>query len=418
MKINTCGIITEYNPLHLGHHYQLHEAKSITDSERTVLIMSGNFVQRGEPAILNKYARATAALKSGVDLVIELPAYFATSSAEYFSHYAVKLLHEIGITTHLNYGSESGQIDGLKTIASILCDEPLGFKVLLNDLLKEGHSFPKSRAMALRIYNDHHNIFNPDILSLIETPNNILGIEYIKALIRLDSKIIPTTIKRIGSTYHDGNSEVAIPSATAIRKHLYESHPLEELKSKVPEASYDALTFAINNQQGPIFYNDIFDVLKYKLLSTPRELLSTYQDVTEGLENRIVDAAIVSYSYDELITNIVSKRYTRTKIARALLHIYLGHTKENFNSFFNAMDPYIRVLGFTPTGQKMLKEIKAHNEDLSLIVNVKQGYKHLNDLQKQCFSADLNASLLYNHIVSTKYGTNNKNDYQCPVIML
>lgn len=416
--MNTCGIITEYNPMHLGHAYQLNEGKSVTASERTVLVMSGNFVQRGEPAIINKYARAKAALKTGIDLVIELPAYFATSSAEYFSHHAVALLEACGVVTHMNYGSESGSLEGLQAIADILYKEPLGFKVLLNDLLAEGHSYPKAREMALLKYNDNHDIIDSQTIKMIQTPNNILGIEYLKALKRLDSTIQPTTIKRIGATYHDEDSHTEIPSATAIRRHIMEGKAIEDLESKMPSASYDALYEAATSQCGPVFYKDIYCSLKYKLLTTPKEELTRYMDVTEGLENRIHDVAMHTGSYDELLDGVVSKRYTRTKIARALLHIYLGHTKETFEKLHNDMSPYLRILGFTDSGKDILRDIKNTNEDLPVIVNVKQGYKQLDPLQRLCYEADLRSTLLYNHLIQIKYGISVKNDYQSPVIMV
>lgn len=416
--MNTCAIVTEYNPMHLGHIHQLNEAKSVTGSDRTLLVMSGNYVQRGEPALIDKYARTRAALQAGVDLVLELPTYFATSSAEFFAHHAIQILDATGIVTHLNYGSESGSIEGLEAIADILFQEPNAYRLLLNKALSQGHSFPKAREMALLQYNNHHKLFDAKTIELLKTPNNILGIEYIKALKRLDSNIQPTTIKRIGSTYHDDNSQVAIPSATAIRQHLYDGNALETLRAKLPQASYKALLDTRENHCGPIYCDDLFPQLKYRLLSTPKSDFSKYQDVTEGLDNRIYNIALHANNYRELLDGVVSKRYTKTKIARALLHLYLGHTKESFQRFHKDMNPYLRVLGFTASGQKMLKEIKLANEFLPIIVNVRQGYKLLDDLQRECFMADLNSSLLYNHLVHTKYKIPSKNDYQQQVIMV
>ncbi len=318
------------------------------------------------------------------------------------------ILNACGIITHLNYGSEHGDINELEAIADILYNEPLGYKVLLNDYLAEGHSYPKSREMALLKYNDNHKILNKETIKLIQTPNNILGIEYIKALKRLNSHIKPTTIKRIGSTYHDDNSQVAIPSATALRKHINDTGNIDSLSSKMPEPSYLELKNAIGNGNGPLLYEDLFQGLKYKILVTPKSQLKLYQDVTEGLENRIYESALCASNYDDLISKVTTKRYTRTKIARALLHIFLGHTKENFQTLNTNMKPYIRVLGFTATGQSILKEIKSYNEDLPIIVNVRQGYKLLDDIQRISFKADLDATLLYNHMIHSKFGTLNK----------
>lgn len=413
-----CGIITEYNPLHLGHAYQITESKKHTASDGIILIMSGNFVQRGEPAIIDKHARTLSALETGVDLVIELPTYFATSSAEFFSSMAINLLNATGVTTHLNFGSESGQIDPLISLANILYSEPIGFKVLLNRFLKEGESFPKAREMALFHYNKNHHVFDKNTLALIKKPNNILGIEYIKALKRLDSSIIPTTLKRIGAMYHDDNSKLTIPSATAIRHHLKEGHPINALKDKLPKASYHALCTSIDSAKGPIYRASIFNNLKYKILTSTPTQLSHYQDVSEGLEFRIIKAIKHAYDYDSLIDAISTKRYTKTKIARALLHIYMGHTKDYFNLFNTHMNPYIKVLGFNTKGQYLLKSMKNLNETLPIIVNVSSGYKQLDKVQRLSFEADVNSTLLYNQLIETTYGTIMKNDYEIPVIRL
>ncbi len=416
--MNICGIVTEYNPLHLGHAYQIEAAKTRTQAQGVVLIMSGNFVQRGEPAIINKYARTQAALHTGVDLVLELPTYFATSSAEYFSHMAIKLLNATGITTHLNFGSESGSIDDLVHIADILHNEPIGFRFLLNEYLSTGNTFPKAREKALYKYVHNHHLMSEDTAKAIKTPNNILGIEYIKALRRQKSKIIPTTVKRIGSAYHDDNSRTTIPSATAIRKFLQEHDNHAPLSEKLPSHSYNTLENAIHCGEGPIFYDMIFPLLKYKILASTPEVLGTYQDVNEGLEYKIIEAALHAYDYDSLVNKILSKRYTRTKIARALLHIYLGHEQKTFELLNSEMKPYLKVLGFNSTGQKMLKAIKKHDEDLPIIVNIRQGCKQLDDIQLLSYKADLNSTLHYNHLIHFYYNTKMNNEYETPIIRL
>ncbi len=414
MKV--CGIVTEYNPMHIGHEYQLNEGKKVTGAEATVLIMSGQFVQRGEPAIVDKFARTEAAIATGIDLVIELPTYFATSSAEYFAHHAMKLLNALGVVTHINFGSESGAISHLDKISEILVEEPVGYCVLLNEYLGEGLSYPKAREKALIKYNEHHQVIDPDMVKEIETPNNILGIEYCKSLKRLNSKIIPTTIKRIGAGYHDMDSHVDVPSATSIRKHIYEGSDIKELVNKMPEASYKSLDECIETSSGPIFVEDIFIPLKHKIITSTATELSTYMDVTEGLENRLKNTIERCYTYDEYVNALLTKRYTRTKIARALLHIYLGMTKSNFTLFNEDMAPYIRVLGFNEVGQSLLKKVKQHNEDLPIIVNARQGYKLLSPLQQKCYLFDLNSTSIYNHLVNSKYDTVMKNDYETPVI--
>ena len=414
--MNICGIITEYNPMHLGHDYQVKSAKTLTNAGATILIMSGNFVQRGEPAIIDKYARAQAAVATGIDLVIELPCYFATSSAEYFASYATKLLDATGVVTHLNFGSESGDLTGLKAVADILTKEPLGYKVLLNDYLKSGLSFPKARQQALIQYNENHHIISPSLIQSIQTPNNILGIEYIKALNRLKSTIEVTTIQRIGATYHNEDSQVAIPSASSIRRHLESNAPLELLSDKMPTASFKKLTQAIEAKKGPIYVKDIFPYIRHQLLQSSSETLATYMDIDEGLENRFLKAINTCTTYDDFIDAVATKRYTSTRIARSLIHIYLGHTKAAFNRYYKDMAPYLKVLAFNKQGQSIIKAIKEANEDLPIIVNNRQGYKLLDPLQQACYMADINSTLLYNHLIAMKYGTQVKNDYQVKIM--
>jgi len=413
-----CGIIAEYNPLHKGHVYQLNQAKAITGADAIVLIMSGNFVQRGQVAFLNKHQRTQVALENGADLVLELPTYFATASAEYFAHHAIYLLDRLNIVTHLNFGSESGDLPALITLAELLHNEPKAYQTFLAQELMLGHAYPKARKQALAHYLHHHTSLPATALAPLETPNNILGIEYLKALMRLNSSITPTTTKRIGATYHDTNSQIPLPSATAIRKHLFNGLDIQLLKDALPSTSYSQLEHSYNERTGPLFANSFYTQLKYKLLVTPTDTLKLYQDVTEGLENRIKRVASTTYTYHDLIDSIVSKRYTRTKITRALTHIYLGHTKKNFKQFSNELLPYGHVLGFTAKGQKILHLIKQQENPLPIIVNRKDGYKKLDPLQKKSFEADLNSSLIYNHLIHTTYGTITKNDYQLPVLRI
>lgn len=414
--MNICGIITEYNPMHLGHDYQVKAAAKLTHTDANIIVMSGNFVQRGEPAIIDKYARAEAAIHSGIDLVIELPTYFSTASAEYFSNYAIRLLDATGVVTHLNFGSESGDLTSLKAIADLLTHEPIGYKVLLNQCLKDGLSFPKAREKSLIDYNKNHGIMDPDLIKAIQTPNNILGIEYIKSLNRLKSQIQATTIKRVGASYHNEDSHVEIPSATSIRKYLKSNEPLDYLSNKMPAPSFNRLKASVLEKKGPIFVNDIFPYVRHQLLQSTPEALSKLMDVSEGLENRFIKAITSSYTYEDFIEQVATKRYTRTRIARCLLHIYLGHTKEAFMHYYNDMNPYLKILALNTKGQELLKAIKKTNEDLPIIVNNRQGYKKLDPLQRSCYLADLNSTLMYNHLIAMKYGTIVKNDYQVKII--
>lgn len=416
--MNICGIVTEYNPMHLGHQYQLQQARALTSASGIVLVMSGNFVQRGEPAIIDKFSRAKAAVASGVDLVIELPTAFAVSSAEFFADQSMKILHQLGVVTHLNFGSEIGEISPLVEAAKFLVEEPLGYKHLLMEALSEGLAFPSAREKALRAYHHYHNNFDQATLDCLMSPNNILGIEYIKALLKLKSPIIPTTTKRIGAGYHDGDMTLDIPSATAIRKHIKEGHEICELENKMPKASYEALVEAINNQKAPIDQEDLYPFLYHRLLTSKPEDLRSIFDVSEGLEHRFLSLLKPPRDMRTYLDDLKTKRYVHTKLSRALLHIYMQLTKKDLQDWHEHMTPYIRVLAFNSTGQQILREAKLKNEDTIFIVNSKDALKNLSPHQSTCFEMDCKATDLYNLLVFNRYGSAMKNDFTQPVIIL
>ena len=233
------GIVAEYNPFHNGHKYQLEESRRLTGADYTVIILSGNFVQRGTPALINKHLRTEMALKNGADLVIELPAIYATSSAEFFAMGAVSLLDQLKVVTNLCFGSECGDISLLNRIATILVQEPDDFSAKLKQLLCQGYSYPSARSEALMHYMpslaDSNNIFR--------SPNNILGIEYLKALLRRKSPIAPVTVRRIGADYHDPLPDsTGYCSALAIRQSVWAGDDITGLCSYVPANAYELLT--------------------------------------------------------------------------------------------------------------------------------------------------------------------------------
>lgn len=362
MVIIITGIITEYNPFHKGHEYHLQKAKYDTDASGIVCVMSGNFMQRGIPGIVDKWKRTEMALRNGVDLVLELPLVYSVSSAEHFAFGSVSLLHSLGIVDYLYFGSEEGSIDTLEDIARTLVSEPYEYKNLLKTNLKLGLPFHTSRAKAL---NDYLN--SNSVLDVLSNSNNILGIEYIKALVALDSSIVPKTLKREGSSYNDANLNSFFSSATSIRKHLKENS-LSELTSMLPKASYDILYNLSSSNYPFIFEEDMFKYIKYKLFTNGESLLKL-PDISEGLENKILKEISTSSSLNELILNSKSKRYTYTRINRILAQSFLN--LENFDLFSLSKTPvpYARVLGFNSTGQNMLKKIKA-NSDIRIITKV------------------------------------------------
>lgn len=346
------GIITEYNPFHKGHEYHLQKAKSNTNSNGIVCVMSGNFMQRGIPGIIDKWKRAEMAIKNGVDLVLELPTVYALSSAEHFAFGSVSLLNSLGIVDNLYFGSEEGSITILESIANTLVSEPFQYKNDLKSNLNLGLPFHLSRANALNKHLDSNDVFN-----VLSNSNNILGIEYIKALITLKSKIKPRTLKREGASYNDNSLSSSYSSATSIRKHLKENS-LTELIDILPKTSYDILSDLSNSNYQFIFEEDMFKYIKYKLFTNEKSLLNL-PDISEGLENKILKEVLISNSLNELILNSKSKRYTYTRINRILAQSFLNLEEFDLLSLSKMTTPYARVLGFNSIGRNMLKDIKS-----------------------------------------------------------
>ncbi len=238
--MSICAIVTEYNPFHLGHEYQIQQVRKQLDAEAVIVIMSGHFVQRGEPAIFDKWTRTRLALAGGADIVIELPTLFATASAETFAYGAVELIKSLGVVDKLCFGSESGEIGSIRDLAKFLAKEPANYKNALKSELKKGYSFPKARSLAIAstypherglFGQTHPHVSLDESKKLMKGSNNILGIEYVKALDRLKSDIEPYTIKRVGASYLSDSIKEVLPSATAIRTTL-RSHASRQGASK------------------------------------------------------------------------------------------------------------------------------------------------------------------------------------------
>lgn len=383
--MNLTAIITEYNPLHFGHILHINQAKKTTNSDGIICIMSGNFVQRGLPAITDKWSRAEMALNAGVDLVIELPTLFSVSSAEFFAFGAISTLNSLNIVNNLCFGSEEGNIDLINYISTVLYEEPLEFKNLLKEELSLGLPFPKARAKALSIFLSKENklsISKEDLFDFLNSPNNILGIEYCKALLKLKSSIKAYTIKREHSNYNDDIFiDNKIQSATALRKAIYEEN-LSSTKEFLPKFSYNIL----NSKEEFSDINKIFNYLKYKSISDPLSF-KEISEATEGLDNKILKEISNSNSFDELIENCKSKRYTYTRISRLCCNSFLGITKE-FDSLKKSSPNYARVLGLTKKGSKILKEIKK-NSEIEIITKVPK------KTDNKLLNLDLKATNLY-----------------------
>lgn len=366
---NVLGIVTEYNPFHNGHLHHLIESKRITNSDYSIAVMSGNFTQRGEVSIVDKWTKTQMAIENGIDLVIELPTLYAISSAENFASGAIKILDSLGIVDFISFGSECDDISILNEVTDVLANEPPEYKTLLSHELSRGVSFPKARERALMMYlNDVRRFAN-----VLSAPNSILGIEYLKALKRQKSDIKPITIKREGSNYSDDtlpyNSRFA--SASAIRNICQSSLDITLLQKFMPEASYNILDDSIKNGNVVKSISDFDKVIIYTLRRMSTDEIANLPDVSEGLEFAIKSAAHSCNTVDELLSIINTKRYPKTRLQRILLYAILGITKKDMQISINTK-PYIRVLGFNDKGRELISEISKHNRKLEIVSSVKK----------------------------------------------
>ena len=359
------GIIGEYNPFHNGHLYHLNESKKITGANYTVAVISGNFVQRGNVALIDKWSRAKMAILNGVDLVLELPCIYSISSAENFASGAIKILNSLKIVDAVSFGSEINDMSVLKEFATILTEEPDEYKSLLAHELSKGISFPKARENALLMYlNDIRKYAN-----VLSSPNNILAIEYLKALMLSNSNIEPVTIKRKGPGYNSNMVVDNLASGTAIRRFI-ENRNFYSLDKVLPQVSYDILSDAIKKGH----YVSGLERFEKEIIFTLRRMtiaeIANLPDVSEGLENSLKNAANSCNNLAEFRKLVKSKRYTQTRIDRILLYALLGFTKYDMEDS-KKVDPYIRVLGFNSKGEELLSEICKENKKLQVVTSVK-----------------------------------------------
>ncbi len=401
--MNVTAIISEYNPLHKGHLYHIETAKKETGADFIIAIMSGNFVQRGTPAILDKYTRAEAALKSGVDLVLELPTMYATASAEYFALGGVALANTLGCVTHLSFGSEYGESDKIMEVANLLLNEPEEMKIPLKEALKEGLSYPAARAYAVKVSH-------PELADILETPNNILGVEYCKALLKLKSKITPHTLKRQGQDYHSETTDTGFASATGIRKLLGSDHPnhQETLKSQLAPASFDLLKQHFD--KSPLTEDDFSMLLRYKLITENRSQLTEYFGVNKELSNRIYKHLNEFENFSSFAELLKTKNITRTAINRALLHILLNVKASDVQEVTKrGCVDYIRVLGFRKEAAGLLKEFSDIPE-IPLITNPSSA--------PVLCETDILADQIYQMCACETYGIPYQNEYQRKMLVV
>lgn len=425
MKI--AAMITEYNPFHKGHAYHIEKTKEITGADYCIAVMSGDFVQRGTPAVVNKYKRAEMALLSGADAVFELPLPYAVSSAEYFAGGGVTLLHNLNCIDYLSFGSECGDLTRLNALADILILEPDSYKEALANCLKDGISYPVARISALQaaladsdvsvdsdIPTDFEVSAN-EINDLLNQPNNILALEYLKALKQTGSMISPVTIKRCGS-YHDTDL-TAYSSATAIRKALFENN--QEVFSYLPDAAEDILSN--EPKHGFMDANDFSLLLYYKLLSEKDRGFEAYLDCNRELSDKICKNLSGYRDFTSFCELLKSKNLTFARISRVLLHILLNiKTPDDFTKSISERSlsvPYARLLGFRKQSAPLLNHLKKQSR-IPLISNLPGSFNLLEDNGAKMLRQNIDASCLYEAVYASKCGTEALNEYlRSPIIL-
>lgn len=327
------GIIAEYNPFHNGHLYQIEQTKR-AGATHIVAVMSGSFVQRGEPALFSKWERAAAALKSGVDLVLELPVSYAMSSAERFGFGGVFLLHALGCVNMLSFGSESGDLAKLQAAADLCLN--LHQNSDFSALLKSGCSYPTARTRTVAI------LAGEQTASLLSSPNNTLGIAYLNALTKLKSDIRPFTVSRVGTAHDAEETSGNYASASLLRQKLWAG---ESITAFVPQAATDCLTGKPTADP-----NKLETALLWQLRRMPAEDYAALPDVTEGLQHRLYRAAQSAESLSDFLDRVKTKRYTHARLRRIAWSAALGLRQTDYRLPI----PYLRVLGFNPRGREIL----------------------------------------------------------------
>ncbi len=403
------GIIAEYNPFHNGHYYLLQKSKKISGADFTLAVMGGNFLQRGEPAFWNKWVRTKMALSAGIDLVIELPFVFASQDAHGFAQAGIKILNSLGIVDYISFGCENDNLEIFSKLANLIRKNPSFFKKILKEELKKGSSFPKIRERAIlsfyqRYQQDSSEISLNEISSVLSNPNNILALEYMVSLQSLKSTIAVLPVKRIGSDFSQEEYEGRFSSATAIRKlvsqyyYSQDRYFLKELKTTLPLSTFRIILEQFKEEINPIVFSNFEQTILNKIRSISIPDLKKINGVQEGLENRIKKAAISAGSIEDLIAAIKSKRFTRTRIQRIIIHSLFDLTKTEVQKF-NKMGPlYCRVLGMSENGKKILHKAKS-NSKLPLVLKLKNFYNHNkrsgNNLVLKMLNYDILATDLY-----------------------
>ncbi|WP_455661865.1 nucleotidyltransferase [Pradoshia sp.] len=401
--MKAAGLVVEYNPFHNGHQYHLDQSLAYTKADLAVGVMSGNFLQRGEPAIVNKWARTRMALEAGVDLIVELPFVHAVQKAEYFAEAAVLLLEELQCDW-VCFGSEQGNIQPFMDTYDLLDEHADFINNHAKHFMDEGHSYPKAMALAYGELKHTH----PHMLTL-DQPNNILGFHYVSAILKNKLSIQPVTIQRTGSGYHDADlPKNSIASATAIRKELTSEGRLEDVARFLPRTSYEILSDYHEEMNTWHTWEMYWPYVKLKLLTTSPDRLKDIYEMKEGLENRLISAAQTSATFLDFMNKVKTKRYTWTRLQRLLTYLLVNITNDCIPQ--DLKPTYIRVLGFSQKGREYIQSLKKEKGHLLLTRPAASNDPILAIEQR---SANVHASVLppelWQHV--------QKREYQPPVIL-
>ncbi|KRG14148.1 hypothetical protein ACA30_12735 [Virgibacillus soli] len=402
--MKTVGIVVEYNPFHNGHLYQLQEAKEEAKADIAICVMSGNFLQRGEPALVSKWSRTKMALAAGIDLVIELPFAFSVQKAEIFAYGAVHLLNALNCR-YICFGSESGEIRDFQDSVSFIEKHRFQYEKYIKEFVKTGMSYPSALAKAYKTLRPNNEWID------LSKPNNILGFHYMDAAAKINPQLQFITVKRKNAGYHDLSfNETNIASATSIRNQLYQTGITDVIHDYIPKTSLSELQSYFTNFGQLHSWENYWDYLQYQILSKSSAELKVIYEVEEGLENRLIRAAQSSKDFQSFMKTIKTKRYTWTRLQRTLTHILLNVHKETIRSFGNEPQ-YIRLLGMSQSGQKYLSAIKKDLE-IPLISRVSAQ-------QNQMLALDIKATHIYAHGLAEPYRSKLLDlDYRQPPIMM
>lgn len=399
--MKTAAIIAEYNPFHNGHKYQIEETKRQTGADFVVVVMSGDFVQRGIPAIYSKSFRTRSALLSGADLVIEMPVFGVLSAAQDFSRCGVSLFHHMGIIDVLSFGSESGDIEKLEKLADQAGTETDEQSSLIRESLRNGLTYPQALSLAKKD-------------SVPVSPNDILAVEYLKALKEFSSDIAPWTLKRSGPGYHSEKRNGSFASATAIRKAVFEQD-LEFLTAVLPDSYFESMEA---EAEVPLFPDDFSLLLNQKILTSSPENLRNISGMPEGLAAKFSKNRLEFLRTDALTASRKDRQYTYARVSRALMNLMLDITVKDQRAFADSgYAPWIRILGFKKSAALLLSELKKHC-DIPIITKTADAKNILSSETYELFEKNLTASEICRMVRELKSGRPRKNEFtRSPIII-